>query len=67
MNKILTITNGIDTLDVECTSTIHTKVSEECMIQLAQVDKINPKSIVLNILLNDMAIPENDRMNWYFV
>lgn len=64
MSKFLTISNGTESFEIECTSTINTKVSEMCMIQLSQTDKIDPNAVVLNVLLDEIGIEENDKSNW---
>jgi hypothetical protein len=62
MNKILTITNGIESIDIECTPKIHTRVSEECVNQFLYTDIINPEEIVLSVLLKEIEI--TDKTNW---
>lgn len=64
MSKFLTISDGTESFEIECTSTINTKVSEECMIQLSQTDRINPQDIVLKVLLDEIGIEEKDTVNW---
>ncbi len=67
MSKFLTISNGSESFEIECTSTINTKVSEMCMIQLSQTDKIDPNDVVLNVLLDEIGIEEKDKSNWCLI
>lgn len=62
MNKIVTITNGIETIEIECTPKIHTRVSEECVNQFYYTDTINPEEIVLSVLLEEAEVI--NKTNW---
>lgn len=63
MNKTLTISNGTDTVDVECTNKIHTRVSEECVLQMTYKNKIVPEQVVLQVLLEESKITNQE--GWY--
>ena len=63
MNKTLTISNGTDTVDVECTNKIHTRVSEECVLQMTYKNKIVPEQVVLQVLLEESKITNHE--GWY--
>lgn len=62
--KTLTITNGTESYDIECTNKIHTKVSEECMLQLTYKNRINPEEVVLKVLLEESKINTGNQSNW---
>jgi hypothetical protein len=64
MNKILTVTNGIDSIDVECTPKIHTRVSEECIKRFYDIEPFDPEEVVLYVLLDELKITEIT--NWRF-
>lgn len=63
MNKTLTISNGTDTVDVECTNKIHTRVSEECVLQMTYKNKIVPEQVVLQVLLEESKITNQE--GWF--
>ena len=63
MNKTLKISNGTDTVDVECTNKIHTRVSEECVLQLTYKNKIVPEQVVLQVLLEELKITNQE--GWF--
>lgn len=63
MNKTLKISNGTDTFDIECTNKIHTRVSEECMLQLTYKNKVVPEQVVLQVLLEESKI--TDQEGWF--
>lgn len=64
MNKTLTISNGTDTIDIECTNKIHTRVSEECLLQMTYKNKINPEEVVLKVLLDESKVPQQEQDKW---
>lgn len=67
MNKILTITNGAKSIDIECTKTIITKVSEECLNQFTYKHTINPKEVVLTVLMRESNINLNELNQWRLI
>jgi hypothetical protein len=64
MNKILTITNGTESIDIECTTKIRTRVSEECFLRMKNTTSIDVNKIVLDVLLDEAQIIMEDRINW---
>jgi hypothetical protein len=60
MNKTLKITNGIESFDIECTNKIHTRVSEECLLQMTYKNKIIPEQVVLQVLLEELKIANKE-------
>jgi hypothetical protein len=64
MNKILTITNGTESIDIECTTKIRTRVSEECFIAMKNTTSIDVNNIILHVLLDETQIIMEDRNKW---
>lgn len=64
MNKILTITNGTQSINIEITTKIRTRVSEECFIRMQNRTAIDVNEIVLHALLEEAKIDPDDRINW---
>jgi hypothetical protein len=62
--KTLTITNGTDSYEILCTKKINTMVSEECMSQFTYKDNINPKEVVLTVLLKECNIDQKEINDW---
>jgi len=60
MNKTIKITNGIELFDIECTNKIHTRVSEECLLQMTYKNKIIPEQVVLQVLLEELKITNKE-------
>lgn len=54
--KILTIKNGELEFEYVCTKTIHTKVSEEVLLQLKTKDRINVVQIVTDVIVNELGL-----------
>jgi len=60
MNKTIKITNGIELFEIECTNKIHTRVSEECLLQMTYKNKIIPEQVVLQVLLEELKITNKE-------
>lgn len=58
--KTLKISNGELTFDYVCTKTIHTKVSEQILIQLKYKDRVNPAQVVLDVIVEELGLGEGD-------
>lgn len=67
MNKVLTITNGIQSIDIECTQKISTKVSEECCTQFTYKHTIDPKEVVLTVLMKESNINLDEINQWRLI
>lgn len=67
MNKILTITNGTHSINIESTTKIRTRVSEECFILMKNRSAIDVNKIVLQVLLEEAKIDPDDRINWSLI
>lgn len=65
--KTLYVTNNTEIIPIVCDSTIHTKVSEECVTQFTYKSNINPKEVVLKVLLEELSIDPEDRNNWSLI
>ena len=65
--KTLYVTNNTDILPIECDSKVKTRVSEECMTQFTYKSSINPKEVVLKVLLEQLKIHPEDRHNWSLI
>lgn len=65
--KTLTITNGKESYDILCTKKIHTMVSEECVRQFTFKDIINPKEVVLSVLLKESNINQEEINDWEII
>jgi hypothetical protein len=64
MNTILTITNGTQSINIESTTKIRTRVSEECFIRMKNRSSIDVNEIVLHVLLEEAKIDPDERINW---
>jgi hypothetical protein len=58
--KVLTIKNGELEFSYTCTKTIHTKVSEEVLLQLKTKDRINVEQIVLGVIVDELGLGSGD-------
>lgn len=58
--KTLTIKNGELEFQYECTKTIHTKVSEEVLLQLKTKDRIDVAQIVTDVIVNELGLGNGD-------
>lgn len=54
--KILIIKNGELQFEYTCTKTIHTKVSEEVLLQLKNKDRINVVQIVTDVIVDELGL-----------
>jgi hypothetical protein len=64
MSKILQITDGKDTFDIECVEQIHTLVSGEILKRFKDYEDVKDSDVVLDVLLMISGIDEVDRSNW---
>jgi hypothetical protein len=64
MSKILQITDGKDTFDIECVEQIHTLVSGEILKRFKDYEDVKASDVVLDVLLMISGIDKVDRNNW---
>ncbi len=62
--KTLTVKNGDLEFSYSCTKTIHTKVSEEVLLQLKTKDRIDVEQIVLNVIVDELGLGAG---NWELI
>lgn len=58
--KILKIKNGELEFDYSCTKTIHTKVSEEVLLQLKSKNKVDVVQIVTDVIVDELGLGNGD-------
>lgn len=54
--KTLIVKNGELEFSYSCTKTIHTKVSEEVLLQLRTKDRVNVEQIILNVIVEELGL-----------
>lgn len=54
--KTLIIKNGELEFQYECTKTIHTKVSEEVLLQLKSKNKVDVVKIVTDVIVDELGL-----------
>lgn len=65
-NKIVKITNGIDSYAIECDGSIRTRISEECIKNFRDRNPLSSEYITKMVLLYECDLDNEDPNDWEF-